>query len=87
MPNKIALDVLLFLFGKDSFFDPSDRLPPLELDDNLIGVDSLDKVEEDVSLDGIACEVERFIHLYECRRHQDIISVDPMVNFAQRSYI
>lgn len=74
MPYEVALDILLFLFGEHSFFDPSDALPALELDQDLIRVDRFDKVEEDVSLDGVSGEVEGLIDLDKGTRHDTNIS-------------
>lgn len=73
MPDEIGLDILLFLFGDDSFLDPPDSLPALELDEDLIGVDGFDQVEEDVSLDGVAREVEGLVDLDEGGGHWDMI--------------
>lgn len=70
MPNEIILYILLFLLSEHSFLDPPDWLPAFELDDDFVGVDDFDQVEEDLSLDGVACEVERFIDLDECARHE-----------------
>lgn len=69
MPDEIGLDILLFLLGDHSFLDPSDGLPALELDEDLIGVDGFDKVEEDVPLDGVAGEVEGLVDLDEGGGH------------------
>lgn len=65
MPDEVGLDILLFVFGDDSFLNPSDCFPALEFDDNLVGVDGFNEVEEDVSLDGVAGEVEGLIDLDE----------------------
>lgn len=54
-----------FLFGDNPFLKPFDRLPALKLDKYFVGVDILVKVEEDAAVDGIACDVERPVNLYE----------------------
>lgn len=62
VPDKVILYVLPLCFQEDSFFDPPHWLPPFELYNDLVGVDGLYQIEEDVSLDGVACEVERLIN-------------------------
>lgn len=46
------------MFGDDPFLEPSHGFPSLELDHDFIGHDVLVEVEEDLSLDRIAREVE-----------------------------
>lgn len=69
VPDKVILYVLPLCFQEDSFFDPPHWLPPFELYNDLVGVDGLYQIEEDVSLDGVACEVERLINLDESAWH------------------
>ena len=82
MPNEIILYILLFLLGEHSFLDPPDWLPAFELDDDLVGVDDLGQIEEYLSLDGVACEVERFVDLDECAGHgiKDIMLIDDEIS-------
>jgi len=61
--------ILCFLFREDPLFDPADWLPPLELEDDLVGVEGFSKVEENVTLDGVACEVKRLVDLDKGHRH------------------
>jgi hypothetical protein len=70
MPNEIALNILGFLFGEDPFLDPSHRFPSFELNEDFVGVDCFNKVEEDVSLDGVSCEVERLVDLDKGTGHK-----------------
>ena len=69
MPYQIVLYVLLLLLAEHSFLDPPNRLPALELDDDFVGVDDLNQVEEDLPLDGVPCEVERLVDLDERAGH------------------
>jgi len=59
----------MFMLKEYSFFDPSDRLPSFELECDLMAVDGLGKVEVDVPFDGVSCEVEWFVELYEGGGH------------------
>lgn len=54
-------DVRPFLFPHNSFSEPPDGLPPLELENKLVSEDWGDRVEIDVAIDGVACEVEGLI--------------------------
>jgi len=76
VPDHIILYGLLLVLEEDPFLNPPDWLPPLELDEDLVGIDGLDEVEEDVSLDGVSCEVEGLINLDECAWHiKDILII------------
>jgi hypothetical protein len=66
MPNEVGLDILAFMLLKDALLDPSDAFPALELYDDLTGVDGFEKVEVDVSLDGVSSEIKRLVDLDEC---------------------
>lgn len=46
------------MLGHDSLLKPSHRLPALELDGDLVSDDVFEEVEEDLTLDGVAGEVE-----------------------------
>lgn len=70
MPNEVILYVLPLLLIEHSLLDPPHTLPPLELELDLSSTDGLSQVEEDLPLDGVACEVEGLIDLDEYARHQ-----------------
>jgi len=60
----------LFLsLGNNSFFVPFDRLPALELDDHLTTVHVLEKIEENVPVDCVPCDVEGLVNLDEDCSH------------------
>lgn len=69
MPNEVILYVLPLLLVEHPLLDPPDTLPPLELELDLSSTDGLGEVEEDLPLDGVACEVEGLIDLDEYARH------------------
>ncbi len=69
MPDEMCLNVRLLSFRNDSLLQPSDRLPSLEFDLDLIGTDRLHQVKKDMTVDGVACEVERFVDLDETAGH------------------
>lgn len=69
VPDQIILNILPFLLHKHSFLDPSYWFPALKFDQNFISIEGFDKIEKDLSLDGISCEIEGFVELNENRWH------------------
>ena len=65
MPDHVTLNILSLVFQKSSFLNPSGYFPSFELDHNLSCIDCLDKIEVDVSGDGVSCEVEGLVELDE----------------------
>lgn len=65
----MSLNVWYFSRRDNSFLEPSDRLPPLELDHDLISTYRLHKIEENVALDGVACKIEGLVDLDETAGH------------------
>lgn len=69
MPDVVGLDVLAFCFAEGVFLDPSHDFPALELNHYFLGVDGFGEVEEDVSGQHVACEVEGLVELDKGGRH------------------
>jgi len=69
VPDEVILNSLFFLFSENTFFNPADWLPTLKLDKNLVGIDDLNKIEKNVSLNGVSCEIEGFVDLNEGTWH------------------
>ncbi len=69
MPDEMCLNIWLLSLGNNSFLKPSYRLPSLELDLDFICADRLHQVKKDMSVDGVACKVERLIDLDETAGH------------------
>lgn len=73
MPDEVTLDVLPLLLHEHPLLNPPYGLPALELDQYLIGIDGFHEVEEDVALDGVACEIEGLVDLDEGVGHDKIL--------------
>lgn len=69
MPNHVGLNSFPLGLRDDSFLDPSDWLPALELDHDFVGADWLHEIEEHVAIDSIPRKVEWFVDLDETTRH------------------
>lgn len=69
MPDHIGLNSLSLSLRYYSLFNPSDRLPALELNLNFIGCNGFHKIEEDMAVDSITSKVERLINLDEAGCH------------------
>ena len=62
-------DSLLLCLRNNTFLIPFDRLPTFELDKDLAAVHVFEKVEVDISIDGVSCNVEGLVDLYEHCSH------------------
>lgn len=69
MPDEIILYILPLLLIEHPLLDPPNTLPPLEFELDLTSADGFGEVEEDLALDGVACEIEWLIGLDEYARH------------------
>lgn len=67
--DEIGGDVGPFMLGYDPFLEPSDGLPPFELDGNFVANDVFEEVQIDLPLDGVAGEVEGTVDGDEDRGH------------------
>jgi len=61
MPDHSGLYSFAFGLWYYPFLKPSDWFPAFELDDDLIGVDIFEKIQEDVALDSISRKVKLLI--------------------------
>jgi hypothetical protein len=67
--DEMGRDGLPFLFSNDPFLEPPHRLPALELYEHFIAGHVFKEIEEDVTIDGVSCNVKRLIDLDEDRCH------------------
>lgn len=70
--NEVRGDADPFLFRNNPLLKPLYRFPTLEFDENLIGIDILEEIEEDTAVDSIACDVERLVYLDKDVGHVDL---------------
>jgi hypothetical protein len=66
---EVRGDSLFLGFRNNTFLVPFDGLPALKLDKDLVAVHVFEKVEVNIPIDGVSCNVEGLVDLYEHCSH------------------
>ena len=67
--DEVGRDGFSFLFSDNPFFEPLDRLPAFELDEDFVGCHVFEEVEENAAVDSITSDVEGLVDLDEYCSH------------------
>jgi hypothetical protein len=75
-PNQVCIDPLSFFLRNKLFLYPSDGLPSLELDLQLVSIRILIEVKEDAALNCISSEIVGLVDLDKKLGHSILIKYD-----------